>query len=90
MYASSSELSDELCQLSGWPQDCDDGYSLSFLLRKLPDGYGLIKLAADNWIVFEVRTMQPQNGEKAETPEDAACALCLVLWRQGTLPKEAV
>jgi hypothetical protein len=82
MYASNRALSDELFQLSGWPQDCDSGYSLSFLLRKLPDGYGLVKLAADHWIVFEVRTMQPQNGEKAETPEDAAAAVCIKLWTQ--------
>jgi hypothetical protein len=90
MYASNGELSDELFQLSGWPQDCSSGYSLSYLMRKLPDGYGLVRLAADHWIVFEVRTMQPQNGEKAVTPENAACSLCIELWRRGVLAKGAV
>ncbi len=65
-------------------------YDLGFLMRKLPDGYGLVKGVGSNWIAFEMRTMQPQNGEKAETPEDAAVMLCIKLWRQGTLPKEAV
>ncbi len=85
MYASSKELSDELFQLSGWPQDCDSGYSLSYLLRKLPDGYGLVRIKIDHWVLFEVKTMQTQNGERAETPENAACALCIKLWRQGVL-----
>lgn len=65
-------------------------YDLGFLLRRLPDGYGLIKGEANRWIVFDVATMQPYIGETADTPEDAACALCIKLWRQGTLPREAV
>jgi hypothetical protein len=60
-------------------------YDLGYLMRKLPNGYGLVKGVGGSWIVLEVRTMQPQNGEKAETPENAACALCIKLWRQGVL-----
>ena len=57
-------------------------YDLGYLMRKLPDGYGLVKGVGGSWIALEVRTMQPQNGEKAETPEDAAAALCIKLWTQ--------
>jgi hypothetical protein len=60
-------------------------YDLGFLMRKLPDGYGLVKIKIDHWVVFEVSTMQPQNGERAASPEDVAAALCIKLWKQGIL-----
>src|SRR5947209_2219391 len=37
MWQSTRKLSDELKELSGWEWDQVDGYSLAFLLRKLPD-----------------------------------------------------
>jgi hypothetical protein len=62
-------------------------YDVGYLLQKLPDGYGLAKGVGGSWIVFNVRTMQPHNGGKADTPEDAAAGLCITLWGQGTLPR---
>jgi len=65
-------------------------YDLGFLMRKLPNGYGLVKGVGGSWIAFDLITMQSQNGERNDTPEDAVVMLCIKLRRQGTSPKEAV
>jgi hypothetical protein len=57
-------------------------YDLGYLMRKLPDGYGMAKATTDRWVVFNVRSMQPENGERADTPENAVAMLLIKLWRQ--------
>jgi len=65
-------------------------YDLGFLMRKVPNGYGLIKGVGGRWVAFDLITLQSHNGERNDTPEDAVVMLCIKLWRQGALAKEMV
>ncbi len=57
-------------------------YDVGYLMRKLPDGYGMGKARADWWVVYDTHTMLPVQIQRAYTPEDAVCTLCIELWRR--------
>jgi hypothetical protein len=65
-------------------------YDLSYLLWKLPTGYGVFKANSHRWLVFDVRTMQTEKSgrnDTNDTPENVVCAFCIELWRRGTLTR---
>lgn len=84
MYHASMGLSDEVFGLSGWEQDCDNGYSLSFLLRKLPTGMYL-RINEKGYSVNIYGSYDKKYHYLADTPEDAACKLLIELFKQGVL-----
>ena len=57
-------------------------YDLNYLMRKLPDGYGIVRAKADWWVVFDLHSLLPEKTERALVPEDAAAMVCIKLWRQ--------
>lgn len=88
MYESDNTISYELQQLSGWLYDGRGGYSLGYLLRKLP-GVKLEQIDKDYWNAqtsYDDGTEIPDYKScDADTPEDAAALLCIELFKQGVL-----
>lgn len=82
----SMELSDELFKLSGWPQDKATGYSLGYLLRKLPRA-AIVSLPPKYRASIYVTGVTDELVFDADTPEDAACKLAIELFKQGILTK---
>jgi hypothetical protein len=80
----SKELSRELWELSSWPHDVAYGYSLGYLLRKLHSpSLQLETTPSGRWVC---RSIQYLNQQVADTPEDAAVKLAILLFKQGVLP----
>lgn len=92
MHESDNGISYELQQLSGWLYDGRGGYSLGYLLWKLPKtvvGGEQLRIEASeganlNWCA-EYGTL---TYEFADTPEDALCKLAIELFKAGVLQKE--
>lgn len=98
MWQSSLKLSEELRELSGWEYDQVTGYSLAFLLRKLPaaidnapltlctDGTGVLEEIY--WCAYyDAEPVFYKSTYDDHTPEDAATKLCIELFKQGVLKK---
>lgn len=81
----SDELGTELIKLSNWEYDTDSGYSLSYLLRKLPSRTVLRESDGD-WIAY-VDSFSNNCNQEEHTPEDAAAKLCIELFKTGVLVK---
>ena len=92
VYSVSKELANELKQLSGWEFDLDDSYSLSMLLRKLPekipfnDSEITLRLEiqwSGGWVAHY--GVYDWMSRIANTPEDAAAKLAIELFKQGII-----
>jgi hypothetical protein len=96
---SSSDVSLELRKLSGWQYDQFGGYSLGYLLRKLPAHILSAKHEEQTWLFVErdddgygagYQTVEGKTWELycvADNPEDALAKLAIELFKQGVLKK---
>jgi hypothetical protein len=61
-------------------------YDLGYLLRRLPWQLELIMVSDGSWLAHHTASGARHFNEEANTPEDAACKLCISLFNQGVLP----
>ena len=72
----------ELRRLSGWNGE----FTLGYLLRKLPHGQRVVKVADDYFVANNVHDLTDVNSDGA-TPEDATARFAIYLLKQGILKK---
>lgn len=85
MHESSNDISYELQQLSGWLYDGRGGYSLGYLLRKLPTRSVYTLYVANIDGSWSIDGMGKTIADA--TPENAAAKLCIELFKKGILTK---
>lgn len=87
MKPASLKLCKELYELSGWEFDEVQGYSLDYLLRKLP-AQSSVNMMYTKGAEATYMQKKPWIRVTANTPADALCKLAIALFKEGKLCKE--